>query len=130
MSDLIDWELASRLADAVAGEDPESEPAGDLERAAADSERAVRRYTGLQPVGPVPASEWVTRRQWAQINLESLRRSMRGLEEALQGRASLPGFAESAVRGTFGRLAATQIGGLAGLASKRVLGPVRVPAAR
>lgn len=125
MSGLVDWRLAGRVADLVAGEDPDGgQPGGrgDLERAVSDSAVAVGEYTGLVPSQPLPGPEWVSRRRWAQIALGSLRDSLGAVEAELAGRIGSGGPAGALARATVGRLAAVQVGALVGYGSRRVLG--------
>ena len=70
---LVDWNLAERLAIALAGSGPEWD--GSAEELRSESDRAahlVRRYTGLRPKGRLPEAELVDRAEWARVNLESL----------------------------------------------------------
>ena len=122
MSSLVDWGLAERVAGAAAGDGPAA-MAGDLDLSGAGSrsEEAVRAYTGLSPVEPIPDAEWVSRREWTRINLASMRELISSLEERLGD--SLPSGRAGAVMGSVsGGALALQLGGLLGLASRRVLG--------
>ena len=80
-------------------------------------------YTTLELAEPVPQAEWVSRREWAAANLAS----MRGLMEVVERRIA----EERAQAGSLGAMAGTvlavQIGGLVGLASRRVLGQYEYP---
>ena len=122
MSGLIDWSVAARVAAVAAGESPPSPPADALRTAVEQSEAAVERYTGLHPAEPVPAPEWVGRRDWAALNLRSMEASVGALEDRLGG-AALPG----PLRGPLGIVAGAQIGALVGYASRRVLGQYEFP---
>ena len=130
MSSLVDWELAERVASLVAGSEPAPgrySSAAELEAAAALSAAAVIDYTGLVPQAPLPGAEWVSRRAWAEINLTAMRDSLAAIEAELAGRLG-PGGPLGALAGaTVGRLAAVQVGGLVGYASRRVLGQYEFP---
>ncbi|MCO5326271.1 MAG: zinc-dependent metalloprotease [Solirubrobacterales bacterium] len=82
---------------------------------------AVVDYTRLTPAGPVPEAEWVSRREWARINLASMREMVAAVEGRVGGSLA-PGRAGQALDAVGGRAFAVQIGGLLGLASRRVLG--------
>lgn len=127
MSALLDWGLATRIAEAAAGDGPAA-MAGELDLAGAGrrSREAVLAYTRLEPSESIPEPEWVSRRDWARINLES----MRGLIGELEGRieGSLPeGRMGEMTTAIAGRVLAVQVGGLVGLASRRVLGQYEFP---
>lgn len=121
-SALVDWNLAERVADAAAGKGPAA-MAGDLDVSAAGerSREAVIAYTGLEPIEPVPRAEWISRRDWSRMNLASMRELIAPLEA--RARETLPlGGAGEALAAASGKALAMQVGGLVGLASRRVLG--------
>ncbi len=126
MSELVDWSLAARIAELAAGESGELPDDDALREAVEASSGAVRSYTGLVPEQPVPAPEWVSRREWASINLDSVRESIAPLEERL-GATGLPGPAGDALGGALGKVAGAQLGALVGYASRRVLGQFEFP---
>ncbi len=92
----------------------------DLEGASLRSRRAVLAYTGLKPASDLPEAEWVSRREWGEMNLRGMREMLAPVEDRLAG--SLGGPAGGALRAVAGRLVALELGGLIALASKRVLG--------
>ena len=120
MSAFVDWKLAARIASAAAGDGPAAMPAGDLGAAGEAAERAVLGYTGLSPSEPLPKAEWVSRREWAAINLASMADLIGPAEERIG--ASLPERGRGIAVAVAGRLLAAEIGALLGFASKRVLG--------
>jgi len=82
VSALVDWELAGRIARVAAGEgEPAMAAENGLRGASSRAERAVLAYTGLRTVEPVPEAEWVSRREWAAANLDSMRELVTVLEE-------------------------------------------------
>ena len=121
MSSLVDWPLAERVATLAAGDGPAS-MAGDvdLDATAKLAEVAVLGYTGLTPGEPVAEAEWVSRREWSLINLAGMRELISAAEDGL--RTTLPGGARNPLASVAGRVLAMEIGGLVGLASRRVLG--------
>ena len=130
MSSLVDWNLAERVASLVAGDDPKpARPtsATELEAAASLSAGAVIDYTGLVPESPLPDAQWVSRRAWAEINLAAMRDSLAAIEAELAGRLGSGGPLGAVAGATVGRLAAVQVGGLVGYASRRVLGQYEFP---
>jgi uncharacterized protein (DUF2342 family) len=81
---IVDWDLAQRIALALAGEGPTWQ--GSEEELRAESDRAaqlVRRYTGLKPKGSLPTAELVGRDEWARVNLEAFQGMSARVEEAL-----------------------------------------------
>lgn len=123
MGSIVDWGLAERAAITAAGEGPRAmaAPGVDLTAAAKRSREAVIAYTGLTPTEPVPAAEWVSRREWARINLGSMRELITVAEERLGGSLA-PGRAGAVLDSVGGRAVALQLGGLLGFASRHVLG--------
>jgi coenzyme F420 biosynthesis associated uncharacterized protein len=127
VSGLIDWGLAARIAELAAGEG-EAAPGGDgLDHIVAEATGAVRSYTGLQPQRPLPDPEWVSRSEWATINVTTLRTSIEPLERELGIRPPLPGPIGGAVGAPLGWAMGAQIGALVGFASRRVLGQYEFP---
>lgn len=121
MSALVDWPLAERIVRATTEDGTGSMPSGcDLEGASLRSREAVLTYTRLRPEGDLPEAEWVSRREWGEMNLRGMREMLAPLEDRLAG--SLTGPARGALGAVAGRLVAVELGGLIALASKRVLG--------
>jgi len=122
---LVYWNLAERLAFALAGSGPAWD--GDEQELRAESNRAallVRRYTGLRPKGDLPEAELVGRTEWARVNLESFEHLSRRVEEHLQERMSasndgrVSGIQRTIVRAATG----AEIGLAVGYLSQRVIG--------
>lgn len=128
MNGLIDWGIAGRIADlAATGDSPDPGDGEALEAAVDEARGAVEHYTGLESTEGVPDPEWVSRRQWAQINLDSLRQAIAPLEERLLSGPSLPGPISGGLNAVLGSLAGAQVGALVGYASRRVLGQYEFP---
>ncbi len=122
---LVDWNLAERLAIALAGSGPGWD--GSAEELRSESDRAahlVRRYTGLRPKGRLPEAELVDRAEWARVNLESFQDLSARVEEHLENRVS--GSNNGRVAGIQRTIVRTATGAEVGLAvgylSQRVIG--------
>lgn len=129
MSSLVDWGLAVSVAGLLADDRPPAVGQGldGLRAASAEAAEAVRSYTGLEPTVALPEAEWVSRREWTEINLQSLRESLLPVERRLASEGRLSGMLEGALGATLGRVAAVQLGSLVGYASRRVLGQFEFP---
>jgi coenzyme F420 biosynthesis associated uncharacterized protein len=119
---IVDWNLAERVAGALAGSGPAWD--GTEEEIRAESERAaelVRDYTGLKPKGHLPAAELVDRTEWARVNLESFRDLSARVEEHLQERiksSKVGGLQRTIV----GAATGAEVGLTVGYLSQRVIG--------
>jgi coenzyme F420 biosynthesis associated uncharacterized protein len=117
---MIDWPLARRIARLVAGPiAPTVRLPADLPALAADAERRVVAYTGLQPRGPLPPPEAVDRPQWADANLDGMRHLLEPLADKLGPKS---GPLAGPLRSLSGAVLGAELGGLTGLLSQRVLG--------
>jgi coenzyme F420 biosynthesis associated uncharacterized protein len=118
---VIDWILAERIAGYVAGkgESDDAAPSSDLASLAAESERRVVAYTGLEPARPLPAPEGVGRREWVSTNLQAMRVL---LDPVLQRAGSGLGPLRPAVQLAAGVVVTTEVGVLLGYLAQRVLG--------
>jgi coenzyme F420 biosynthesis associated uncharacterized protein len=122
---VIDWTLVRRIAESIAGDGgPAGPPAADLAALASDAEARVRAYTGLVPITPLPVPEMVSRRQWIDANVRSMRPVLDRVGGRVGGGMGLLGRPARAL--TRGLLSA-QIGGLTGLLAQRVLGQYDMP---
>ena len=122
MSELVDWNLARRIATTGIGEGPAA-MAGevDLGSAGTRSAAAVLGYTGLAIGEPLPEPEWVTRREWVEINLASMR------EVLVPVASRLGGFGNGALAAVASRVLAAEIGAFVNFASRHVLGQYEFP---
>jgi coenzyme F420 biosynthesis associated uncharacterized protein len=119
---MVDWSLAQRIAEAVAGVDgePRSAPLPEgLDELAARSREAVVAYARLQPATALPPPEAVDRAAWARVNVATMRTTLAPLLERLQ---TPSGVVAAPLRAAAGTIMAAEIGGLVGLMSRRVLG--------
>jgi coenzyme F420 biosynthesis associated uncharacterized protein len=124
--DAIDWDLAQRIGELVAGNPPfqgvAAEPVGRLTDGFA---KRVSAYSGLEPTTSLPPLEVVDRPRWIAANLKSMRPLLEPLaERGLAARKSAgpePPLAR-AMRSASGLLLGAQVGALTGVLSQRVLG--------
>jgi len=122
---VIDWTLVRRIAESIAGDGgPAGPPAADLAAIANDAEARVRAYTGLVPITALPVPEMVSRRQWIEANVASMRPVLDRVGARVGGGMGLLGRPARAL--TRGLLSA-QVGGLTGLLAQRVLGQYDMP---
>lgn len=121
---LIDWRLAERTADAIAGEGgaPATPGLGGLAGAVERALEDASAYSGL-PIPPSPPRpESVDRRQWSRAALATLAAAARPLEHRLAAEVSVPRPLDGIVRGLLGAGAAAEVGLAVGYAARRVLG--------
>ncbi len=116
---MIDWILAERLAGYVAGTGDARQPSTDLTALAEESERRVTAYTGLTPVGSLPAPEGISRRDWVSSNITSMRAL---LDPVLERAGSGLGPLRPAVKLALGVVLTTEVGVVIGYLAQRVLG--------
>src|SRR5687767_14634518 len=120
---MLDWTLAERVADLVAGASvpgaeapsgsgPEGPLAADLQGLAARAREAVIGYAELEPGRPLPALEAVDRPAWARANLRTMRSTLAPLVERMEQRT---GSLAGPLQGVGKTLMAVEIGGLVGL---------------
>ena len=120
---IVDWNLAERLALALAGSGSgwtgsEDELRGESERAA----RLVRGYTGLKPRGRLPAAELVDRSEWARANIESFRGLSSKVEGQLHERIESGGKNGGLQRTLVSAATGAEVGLAIGYLSQRVIG--------
>ena len=127
---MIDWRLASTVAQAVASASPSAEPragsstAAELEAFAVESAERVAAYTGLVAAGELPPPETVDRAGWVSVNLRSMRSVLDPVaERAGSGLGPLAGPAKAAA----GALLALEVGVISGYLAGRVLGQYEFP---
>jgi coenzyme F420 biosynthesis associated uncharacterized protein len=116
---VIDWILAEKLAGYVAGSGGDSVLRADLVSLAAESERRVTAYTGLEPVRALPEPEGIGRREWVRSNIESMQALLDPvLERAGKGLGPL----RPAMRIAVSVVVTTEVGLVLGYLAQRVLG--------
>jgi coenzyme F420 biosynthesis associated uncharacterized protein len=122
---VIDWNLVRRIAEAIGGQGGSAPPPpGDLAALAADAQTRVIAYTQLSPMSELPAPEMVSRPQWIEANLASMRPVLDRVGARVGGGMGLLGRPTRAVTRA---LFSAQVGGLTGFLASRVLGQYDMP---
>jgi coenzyme F420 biosynthesis associated uncharacterized protein len=116
---VIDWILAERIAGLVAGTGDAQLPRVDLAPLAAESEARVTAYTGLQPARPLPPPEGISRREWVDSNISSMRVL---LDPVLASTGKSLGPLRPAIEIGMGLVLSTEVGVVLGYLGQRVLG--------
>jgi coenzyme F420 biosynthesis associated uncharacterized protein len=118
--DVIDWGVAQRTGELLAGSPPfGGVRAASVEPLAREFADRVGDYSGLHVSGELPALELVDRPGWIAANLRSMQPMLAPLTEAM---GSANGFLAGPMRSASGLLMGVQVGALAGMLSQRVLG--------
>ncbi len=119
---MTDWKLAGQVARGIAGLQPAGDPRPfeQLAGPAAESERLVSAYTGLQPLTPLPVAEAVDRDAWIESNL----RSIGGVLDPVSDRI---GAKLGPLGGAAGALLGLEAGAISGFLGGRVLGQYEFP---
>jgi coenzyme F420 biosynthesis associated uncharacterized protein len=122
---VIDWALTKRIAEAIGGQGGNAPaPPGDLAAIAADSRERVIAYTLLTPMSALPEPEMISRPQWIEANLKSMRPVLDRVGARVGGGMGLLGRPTRAITSA---LFSAQVGGLTGFLSQRVLGQYDMP---
>jgi coenzyme F420 biosynthesis associated uncharacterized protein len=116
---VIDWIIAERIADVVAGTGDHRLPAIDLRPLAVESETRVTEYTGLRPSRPLPPPEGIGRREWIRTNIESMGKL---LDPVLKRAGGNLGPLKPAVEIGMGLVLSAEVGVVLGYLGQRVLG--------
>lgn len=116
---MVDWNLARRLADQVAGSPPQASLPGDLQGRCDDAATRVAAYTRLTPATPLPAPEAVDRRTWLELNLAGMQAT---LDPVLERALTSTGAAAGPLRAVGGAVVGAEVGALSGYLARRVLG--------
>jgi coenzyme F420 biosynthesis associated uncharacterized protein len=116
---VIDWIVAEWIAARVAGEGNAPAPRVDLAPIVADAERRVIAYTGLQPIGPLPEPEGISRREWVATNIASTRALIEPMLERLTEHL---GPVKGAAQLWLGVTGSSEVGLLIGYMGQRVMG--------
>ena len=123
---MVDWDLAGQIARFAAGSDAPVHLDADFPAMVARAEPEVAKQMGLRPASPPPRPELVGRREWAELNLRSLRDWLdpvgARLDERLEGAGPLAG----ALRLGTGATLAAEAGLVMGYVSQRVLGQYEI----
>ena len=116
---MIDWDLARRIGEGVAGDGPDTVLPGELAELCITCEEQVVAYTGLEPAIPIPAPEAVGRKAWLDANLTGMAAT---LDPVLERAGGSMGPLGPGVRAGGGVLIAAEVGALTGYLGQRVLG--------
>jgi coenzyme F420 biosynthesis associated uncharacterized protein len=122
--DTIDWKLAQRVGEMLAGTGPylASHPAA-MQPLAEEFAARVCSYSGLRLTDPLPPVELIDRRGWIEANIAT----MRPLLEPFSARmGSGEGPMAGALRSISGTMLGAQVGAVTGLLSQRVLGQYEI----
>ena len=124
---MVDWNLAAKVAEGVAGLQPtgDPEPFQALVRPADEAEALVSGYTGLVPsAGVLPVAESIDRKTWIDANLSSIRGVLEpAAAKAAEGAGPLGGVAGAAAGAVLG----LQAGAISGFLAGRVMGQYEFP---
>jgi coenzyme F420 biosynthesis associated uncharacterized protein len=115
---MIDWTVARTLATTVAGS-PSAPNLPGLDAAASESSALVSDYTGLRSSRPLPAPEPVSRAEWIEANLESMKLV---LDPVVERATDSLGPLKGPAGGVLGLVLGAEVGVLCGLLAQRVLG--------
>ncbi|HEX7300412.1 MAG TPA: zinc-dependent metalloprotease [Solirubrobacteraceae bacterium] len=113
---MIDWRLAERVAEAVAGGDGATPPlagTADLEAMSARALERVGDYAQLRPADPPPPAEPIGRSEWSKANLATMRGTLDPLLERL---------GTGPLQSAGGMLIGVEAGGIVGFMGRSVLG--------
>jgi coenzyme F420 biosynthesis associated uncharacterized protein len=113
---MVDWRLAGRVAEAVAGGDGAGAPlagGADLEAMSARALERVTAYARLTPAEPPPPAETVGRAEWSKANLATMRGTLDPLLERL---------GSGPLQSAGGMLIGVEAGGIVGFMGRSVLG--------
>jgi coenzyme F420 biosynthesis associated uncharacterized protein len=122
---MIDWIMVRRIAEVIAGEGGGMPaPQSDLVALARDSQERVQAYTRLVPISPLPAAEMVSRQQWIDANVRSMRPVLDRVGSRMGGGMGMLGKPARAITRA---LLSLQVGGLTGYLAQRVLGQYDMP---
>jgi len=120
----IDWRLAQRVAEGVAGGGTAStaffQPAVDA--ACADAQALVLDYTQMTPEHPLPAPEVVDRAEWVRVGLGTLRELSHAFESRVANGMKAPGPIGGIARSIAGAAAGAEAGLAVGYGARKVLG--------
>ncbi|MFL5865702.1 MAG: zinc-dependent metalloprotease [Thermoleophilaceae bacterium] len=120
---MVDWSLARQVARLAAGAETGPVDLGvDLVALSSEMQEPVASFTGLEPEGPVPAGELLSRTEWASVNLDNLAEMLDPVAARLDKRLDFAGPLAGALRLGAGATLAAEAGLVLGYASTRVLG--------
>lgn len=119
---LVDWSLAKQVARLASGNAPEPGLQDELRVLSDELAPAVSDYTGLTAFEPVPPAQSITRREWAEANLDLLAGVLDPLTARLDQGLKLTGPLGEPMRAIGNVAVAAESGLVIGYMSQRVLG--------
>ena len=132
MDRFIDWRLAQRVAEGVAGGGASpgafSQPA--VESACADARDLVFDYTRMTPGRPLPPPEVLDRAEWIRVGLGTLRELSGAFEARVASGMNGPGPIGGMARSVAGAAAGAEAGLAVGYGARKVLGQYDVALTR
>ena len=116
---MVDWRIAERVADTVAGPAGSSKGPlkGDVDAMAESAIARVTAYARIEPSEPPPPMEAVDRQTWARANLATMKLT---LEPVMQQLGSGP------LQSAGGMLVGVEAGGIVGFMGRSVLGQYEI----
>jgi coenzyme F420 biosynthesis associated uncharacterized protein len=120
----IDWRLAQRVAEGVAGNGMAPGPFSReaVETACEDARALVFEYTRMTPAHPLPDPEVVDRAEWVRVGLGTLREISRAFESRVATGMNGPGPIGGVARSVAGAAAGAEAGLAVGYGARKVLG--------
>jgi coenzyme F420 biosynthesis associated uncharacterized protein len=120
----VDWRLAQRVAEGVAGGGtvPVSFSQAAVEAACADARGLVCDYTRMRPGRPLPPPEVVDRAEWVRVGLGTLRELSHAFESRVASGMKAPGPIGGVARQVAGAAAGAEAGLAVGYGARKVLG--------
>lgn len=124
MERFIDWRLAQRVAEGVAGSGPSSAAFSQVavESACADARELVIGYARLEPRRALPDPEVVNRAEWVRVGLGTIREISGSFEARVASGMEAPGPIGGAARSVAGAAAGAEAGIAVGYGARKVLG--------
>lgn len=123
---MVDWSLARQVARFAAGTQETSGAPVDLSGTCAELEGRVAAYTGLELASPAPAPELVSRRAWAEINLDSMAKLLDPVAERVETRLDAAGPLAGALKIATATALAAEVGLVSGYLAQRVIGQYEI----
>jgi coenzyme F420 biosynthesis associated uncharacterized protein len=123
---MVDWSLARQISRFAAGSDDPVALDFDFDAVAQSAIGQVSEYSGLALAGPPPPVHEVSRREWAEANVESLSELLEPVGERLETRLGRAGPLAGPLKAAAGATLAAEVGLVMGYMSQRVLGQYEV----
>jgi coenzyme F420 biosynthesis associated uncharacterized protein len=123
---MVDWSLARQIARFAAGSDDRARLDFAFDEAAESSIGEVSAYSGLALGGSLPPVHEVTRREWANANVDSLAELLEPVGGRLEERLGHAGPLAAPLKAAAGATLAAEVGLVMGYMSQRVLGQYEV----